>query len=99
MSTAPKPRRFLDDWEHGDVVLDKIPGYAYPGSGATAYAVTYKGTFLGYVAGRDGGWSAQPEDDPSVGVWSTYKFVFGGMSRNQVVGDLLHDARMAGVIV
>lgn len=95
MTTTPKPRRDLDDWNTGEITLAHITGY---GPSARAYAVDFKGTFLGYVVGRDGGWSAQPESDPATPVQPTHSFVFANTSRNGSIDDLLMEARQAGVV-
>lgn len=64
----------------------------------TAYAVQVDGTFIGYVVGRDGGWSAQPESDPNVPVEPAYTFTFAYASRATVTQHLVDEATDAGLI-
>jgi hypothetical protein len=58
----------------------------------TAYAVTTAdGAFIGYVVGRDGGWSTQPESDPLTPVGQTYDFVYAYPSRAYAANLLLEE--------
>lgn len=100
---TPRSRRQAPPVAHADL-YDYDPAkvtYTRVGRGMrsdTAYAVDHDGTFLGYVVGRDGGWSTQPESDPNTPVLPTHEFLYAYVSRAQVTDMLVAEARDAGVV-
>lgn len=100
---TPRSRRTGPPVAHADL-YDYDPAlvsYSRIGRGMrndTAWAVTYDGTFLGYVVGRDGGWSTQPESDPNEPVQPTHQFLYAYPSRAYVTDLLVAEARTAGFL-
>jgi hypothetical protein len=100
---TPRSRRTAPPVAHADL-YDFDPAevtYSRIGRGMrsdSAYAVDYRGTFLGYVVGRDGGWSTQPESDPNVPVLPTHEFLYAYPTRSYATDLLVAEARTAGVV-